>query len=266
MNPPYLQGYMPNYPPGNPAQQNQTFLTGMGNAAPPFSGSAAPPFLGNAAQYYQGYAAPPPSWATATRAMQPGGTSTAASGPIPSCDPAHPPKLDDSVTCLIPKAAKSNDRFLSKLQQFCMDGMGPLIFLYEQFQKNEQPDSDTLKAAVKCSLSLMASASSHFSLERRKCIMKHINNDLKHLAEAQYPEMGSFLLGEGFGTRAKATADIIKALKGVQFQKRFSGSGNSKYKPQSRRQQWGVSSPNFQRSVFNHQHFCCPPLCPSSTI
>ena len=24
---------------------------------------------------------------------------------LPSCDPAHPPKLDDSVTCLIPKVA-----------------------------------------------------------------------------------------------------------------------------------------------------------------
>ena len=67
---------------------------------------------------------------------------------------------------------------------------------------------------------------------------------------AQYPERGPFLFGEGFGTRAKATADSIKALKGVQSQKRFSGSGDSKYKPQSRRQQWGVSSPNFQRSVF----------------
>ena len=71
--------------------------------------------------------------------------------------------------------------------------MGPLIFLYEQLQKNELPDSDTLKAAVKCSLSLMANAASHFSVERRKCIMKHLNNDLKPLAEAQYPERGPYL-------------------------------------------------------------------------
>ena len=110
--------------------------------------------------------------------------------PLPSCDPAHPPKLDESVTCLIPKAAKSNDKFLSKLQQFCMDGMGPLIFLCEQLQKNEPPDSDMLKAAIKCSLSLMANASSHFSVERRKCIMKYLNNDLKPLAEAPFPERG----------------------------------------------------------------------------
>ena len=358
MNPSYTQGYIPNYPPGNPAQQNQTFLAGMGNAAPPFMSNAAPPFLGNAAQYFQGYAAPPlmgnyyqgnaapglygssgnaANWPT-RNAGRPGTSESASTSsrgtkrsrteqppsdwspseeedeidphlseserhdllsdssdseseddeppqkkaryvpseetgkflkslvdkplknekrkskankfPLPACDPAHPPKLDDSLTCLIPKAARSNDRFLSKLQQFCMDGMGPLIFLYEQLQKNEPPDADTLKAAVKCSLSLMANASAHFTVERRKSIMKHLNNDLKPLAEAQYPERGPFLFGEGFGAKAKATADSIKALKGIQSQKRFSGSGDSKFKPQSRRQQWGVSSPNFQRSVF----------------
>ena len=78
-----------------------------------------------------------------------------------------------------------------------MDGMGPLIFLYKQLHKNEPPDSDTLKAAVKCSLSLLANASAHFSTERRKYIMKLLNNDLKPLAEA----------------RAKAKADSIMALK-----------------------------------------------------
>ena len=44
-----------------------------------------------------------------------------AKHPPPSVDPAFPPKLDEATTCLIPKPAKSNDRFLSKLQQFCMD-------------------------------------------------------------------------------------------------------------------------------------------------
>ena len=52
-------------------------------------------------------------------------------------------------------------------------------FSHEQLQKNELPDTDTLEAAVKCSLSLMANASTHFSVERRKCIMKHLDNDLK---------------------------------------------------------------------------------------
>ena len=79
--------------------------------------------------------------------------------------------------------------------------------------------------------------------------MKHLNNDLKLLAEGQLPDRGLYLFGEGFGARAKATADSIKALKGVQAQEYFSGSGYSKFKPHSRCQQWSVSSPSFQKSV-----------------
>ena len=47
--------------------------------------------------------------------------------PLPSCDPAHPPKLDEPVACLVPKAAKSYDSFLSKLQCFTLDAAGPLL-------------------------------------------------------------------------------------------------------------------------------------------
>ena len=49
--------------------------------------------------------------------------------------------------------------------------------------------------------------------------MKHLNKDLKPLAEAQFPDRGAFLLGEDFGKRAKITADNISALKGVQAKK-----------------------------------------------
>ena len=52
--------------------------------------------------------------------------------PLPSCDAAHPPRLDDSLNCLVPKSAKTYDRFLSKLQQFSMDALGPLAFIQNQ--------------------------------------------------------------------------------------------------------------------------------------
>ena len=58
--------------------------------------------------------------------------------PLPSCYPAHPPKLDESIVCLIPKTARSYNRFLSKLQQFSMDVMGPLIYLQEQMEAKTQ--------------------------------------------------------------------------------------------------------------------------------
>ena len=170
--------------------------------------------------------------------------------PLPSCDPAHPPKLDESIVCLIPKTARLYDQFLSKLQQFSMDAMGPLIYLQEQMEAKTQVEGDTLKAALRCSLTLLGNAAAHVSVERRKCIMKHLNSDLKPLAEGPFPDRDPDLFGKSFGDRTKATADSIKALKGVQSQKRFSWSGGPKYKPQCRRQHWGVSQPNPQRSVF----------------
>ena len=77
--------------------------------------------------------------------------------------------------------------------------------------------------------------------------MKHLNKDLKPLAEAQFPDRGAFLLGEDFGKRAKTTADNISALKGVQAKKpryHFSGSGDSNRRssmPQSHCKTWGTS-------------------------
>ena len=136
---------------------------------------------------------------------------------LPSVEPAFPPKLDEAITCLIPKAARSIDRFLSKLQQFCMDSLGPILFLNEKLSEIEpQIDLETIRSAAKTSLTLIANASAHFTVERQKCIMKHLNKDLKPLAEEQYPSRGPSLFGEGFAAKAKATADGIKALKGAQ--------------------------------------------------
>ena len=46
----------------------------------------------------------------------------------------------------------------------------------------------------------------HFNVERRKSLLK---NDLKPLAEADFPDQGShlFLFGEDFGKRARTMAD-----------------------------------------------------------
>ena len=162
--------------------------------------------------------------------------SVAGRFPLPNCDAVYPPKLDDAVTCLIPKSAKSYDRFLSKLQQFTVDAFGPLVFIQDRLSKGEQIDKATLKAAVKSGVSLLGNATAHFSTERRKCVMKHLNSDLKPLAEGQFPDRGAYLFGDSFGARAKAAADSVKALKGIQPRKHFLGNGGSKFKPQRRQQ------------------------------
>ena len=133
-----------------------------------------------------------------------------------------------------------------------MDAMGPLIYLQEQMEAKTQVDGDTIKAALKCSLTLLGNAAANVVVERRKCIMKHMNSDLKPLAEGTFPDRSPDLFGKSFGDRANATADSIKALKGVQSQKHFSWSGGPKYKPQGCCQHWGISQPNPQRSVFKH--------------
>ena len=61
--------------------------------------------------------------------------------------------------------------------------------------------------------------------------MKHLNNDLKPLAEGDYPDRGPLLFGEGFAGQDKAAADGIKALKGAQSKKRFFASGSSNTSP-----------------------------------
>lgn len=74
---------------------------------------------------------------------------------------------------------------------------------------------DTLKAAVKSGVTLLGNAAAHFSVERRKRTRKHLNSDLKPLAEGQFPDRGAHLFGDSFKARAKAAADSVKALKGI---------------------------------------------------
>ena len=57
--------------------------------------------------------------------------------PIPSCDPAHPPKVHAALMGIIPKPAKRHDRHLSKMQQFAIHALGPLTWLYEQLETAE---------------------------------------------------------------------------------------------------------------------------------
>ena len=61
--------------------------------------------------------------------------------------------------------------------------------------------------------------------------MKHLNTDIKFLAETEFPDGGPYLFGKDFGKRAKTAADDIRALKGIQLKgNRFSGSGDSNKK------------------------------------
>ena len=102
-----------------------------------------------------------------------------------------------------------------------------------------------MQKAVRASLQLLGNASAHFNVERQKEVMKHLNNDIKFLAETEFPQSGPYLFGDDFETKAKTAADNIRALEGIQSNKnRFFGTGgpNKKAKStsQGHRTNWGV--------------------------
>jgi len=134
--------------------------------------------------------------------------------PLPAeCDQAYPPKLDDSISLIIPDSSRKEDRLLCHLQQFTMDSLGALLCLQEQLVEGKMSDPKQGRAAVKTSITLLGNAAAHFNLERRKSAMKHLNKDLQPLAKGSFPNRGPWLFGEDFGTKAKPMADSIRALK-----------------------------------------------------
>ena len=113
---------------------------------------------------------------------------------------------------------------------------------------------------------LTGNAAAHLSVEHRRALMRHLNSDLKPLAEGDFSERGPLLFGKDFASRAKSTADNVKALKGFMSKKAtkgFSGSDDQNkrksFQPQGRRPYWGtqrrIQGQRF--SVFNH---LAPPL------
>ena len=176
--------------------------------------------------------------------------------PILSCDPAHPPKVHAALMGIIPKPAKRHDRHLSKMQQFAMDAPGPLTWLYEQLETAETVDRARAKLAVQSTLSLLGNSTAHFSLERRKAIMKHLNEEISPLVEEKFPNRGPYLFGEDFGQKAKTAANNMRALKGSQGKRTkpfFQESGNftkkrKVFQPQSRRGAWGISGPTYSQT------------------
>ena len=173
--------------------------------------------------------------------------------PTLSCDATHPPKLNDALAHLLPKQAKPYDSYLSKLQRFTMDAIAPITWLLEQMEQGPI-EEETSKKAVRSSLQLLGNATVHFNVERRKEIMKHLNTDIKFLAETEFPQSGPYLFGEDFGSKAKTAADNIRALKGIQSSKnRFSKpeAPTRRQSPRPRVADRTGASPQLHKSVIN---------------
>ena len=176
--------------------------------------------------------------------------------PLPACDKAHTPRLDDEIACIVPKGAETHDRYLSKLQQFALDALGAICWLYEGLSSEEGISSTKAKEVLETSIALLGNASAHFSTECRKSVMKCLNKDLRPLCEGKFPDRGPYLFGQDFGPKAKQTDDNIKALKSISFTRdRFSrpGGSNKGKQPQSCWYIWGKGAGAWEKGAHPHQ-------------
>ena len=80
------------------------------------------------------------------------------------CDQVYPPKLDESISLIIPHSSRKEDTLLSRLQEQLAEG-------------------GTTADPKNASITFLGNAVAHFNLERRKSAMKHLNKDLQPLAK-----------------------------------------------------------------------------------
>ena len=74
----------------------------------------------------------------------------------------------------MPKSAETYDRYLSKLQQFSLDALGPITWLHKQMLSEGGVDSFKAKEAVEVSIALLGNAAcTHFSGMQKKCDEAH---------------------------------------------------------------------------------------------
>ena len=133
--------------------------------------------------------------------------------PRPTSTALSPPGLDKSMMPLIQKKKSviAHDRFLSKLQRFTMDAMGPLSYLLAEVLSGKDVPKEKAISALQASICLIGNASVTLSVERRRCILRQLNPKLTSLAEEDFDNDGK-LFGDNFGKRAKERMDAIRSL------------------------------------------------------
>ena len=121
-------------------------------------------------------------------------------------------RIDPAVTTNISKEAERGDRLVSRLQQFWLDAVGPLVMVLEKADEFVLPPEAV--NMIQTSLQLMGNGNYHHSSERRKILLQHLNPQLKQLVEeSDFKEAPPILFGENFGSVAKQKIEAAAALK-----------------------------------------------------
>ena len=182
--------------------------------------------------------------------------------PRPSLVQTTPPSVDKSMLALIQKRKNiiSHDRFLAKLQRLASDAIGPILYLLKELQSGKGVPQDKAISALQTSLCFTGNAFAALSVERRRSILRQLNQQLTPLADEEFKNTGK-LFGDDFGKRAKERMDAIRSLSrssSVFFrlgdpptQNRFKGQGGrgkgqaSRFTPydKTRGSRWGKTNP-----------------------
>jgi len=126
------------------------------------------------------------------------------------------PKMDSVVSTNVSAGARTADRAASRLQQFWLDAVNPLIFVLEKAEEWEL--SAEVINKIQTALQLMGNANYHHSTARRNALMLQLNPKLKQLfKEEDFKNAAPFLFGESFGPLAKERLEAAAALKRATF-------------------------------------------------
>lgn len=133
--------------------------------------------------------------------------------PRPNLPQAKPPVLDKAMYHLVQKkkSVVSHDRFLSKLQLFASEAIGPLSYLLEELEAGRDVPKEKAITALQAAICLTGNTFAALSVERRRCILRNLNQQLLPLAEEDFENDGK-LFGDNFGKRAKEHSDAIRSL------------------------------------------------------
>ena len=121
--------------------------------------------------------------------------------------------MDGLIKGELGKEAVEADRKLSRLQNFTLDAVAPLVAALEELMEKEEPDPAAVTSAIQLGLRFLGNASAQFSVERRGKALTRLNPDLKSMAEDKdFSPAPPFLFGLGFEKKAKERSEALECL------------------------------------------------------
>ena len=183
------------------------------------------------------------------------------------------PKLDPVVSANVSREATKADRSSSRLHQFLLDPVSPLVSTLELAEGGDLTPEAAI-ANTQAALVLLGNASQHFATERRKVLLQQLNPKLKALVEdSDFSDAPPLLFGTNFGKVAKDRLDAAEALKKASTSSGWSGKQffRKSHPRKGTSSQWSrgsgsrYGSQNSQQGRYNNAGASTKGECPAAT-